>query len=277
MIFRSGAGFIYKSHARTSDLAVAIGDTTPADDKPAEKVWSLPTPTRFANPNSKAAIIATGVDASRRLLLVHNPSQDCRGTLALAVSADDGASWSEGPAIEEEPVGSIVAHCAPTLAEMGDGVRIGYTTLGQGIRVATLMQAFQDMATFAGVSLGRYTMEGTDDELIAWVQPQASARQAAAIVDTVAAVTGDGHGDEKDVKSDAQTAPAIETEYEHAMAEYNEERNRITSDDDFKTMLQTERQRLGGLSMKVDEFLRGFQEEQAELIEECGRYGIDCD
>ena len=67
----------------------------------------------------------------------------------MAISDDDGASWREGPLLEQcgDKKGSpSQEECTyPCIVEMGEGLRVGYTVSGQGLKLASLMHAFQEM------------------------------------------------------------------------------------------------------------------------------------
>jgi predicted neuraminidase len=64
------------------------------------RTWTPPVPTRLPNPNS-------GIDAVRlvdgRIALVYNPSRTERTPLALALSEDNGLTWSHQRLLESEP------------------------------------------------------------------------------------------------------------------------------------------------------------------------------
>lgn len=60
--------------------------------------WTASQPTDLPNPNSGIEVLKTAAGA---LLLVYNPLTEGRHALAVAVSRDDGASWSEPLVIDE--------------------------------------------------------------------------------------------------------------------------------------------------------------------------------
>ena len=90
--------------------------------------WSPAHPTSLPNPNA-------GIDVVRlrdgRLILVYNHTREGRTPIDLAVSSDDGASWSD-PVILEGGPGE---YSYPAVIQTADGLlHITYTWNRQRIR-----------------------------------------------------------------------------------------------------------------------------------------------
>ena len=83
--------------------------------------WTASQPTPLPNPNSGIDLLKL---RSGRLLLVYNPTPEGRERLALAVSEDEGASWSK-PMLVEDGVGEF---SYPYVIQASDGrIHLLYT------------------------------------------------------------------------------------------------------------------------------------------------------
>lgn len=107
-----------------SSRAIMISRTSDAG-----KHWSAPQATGLPNPDS-------GLDALRltdgRLLLAFNDSTKSRDNLRLAISSDNGASWTRIATVAEESGGEF---SYPFLLQSADGrVHLVYTWMRRGIK-----------------------------------------------------------------------------------------------------------------------------------------------
>ncbi|CAB1369233.1 sialidase family protein [Denitratisoma oestradiolicum] len=85
--------------------------------------WSTVTATELPNPNAGIALLRL---ADGRLLLAYNPQPSDRNRLALALSADQGQSWSLPRLIEQGDAGDEFSY--PALAQDDSGmVHLAYT------------------------------------------------------------------------------------------------------------------------------------------------------
>ena len=83
--------------------------------------WTASQPTPLPNPNSGIDLVKLG---SGRLVLVYNPTAEGREQLALALSEDEGASWS-APILLEDRVGEF---SYPYVIQASDGrIHLLYT------------------------------------------------------------------------------------------------------------------------------------------------------
>lgn len=101
------------------------------------KTWSAPQPTGLPNPDA-------GIDALRlsdgRLLLAYNDSKNRRDNLCLAISSDNGTSWTRAARVEDEPGGEF---SYPYLLQSADGrVHLVYTWQRKGIKHAEFSVAW---------------------------------------------------------------------------------------------------------------------------------------
>lgn len=105
----------------------------------AGRTWSAPQSTGLPNPDA-------GVDALRlfdgRLLLAFNDSTKRRDNLALAISKDNGHSWTRAVTVAAEPGGEF---SYPFLLQSADGrVHLVYTWQRKGIRHLAFSPAWLD-------------------------------------------------------------------------------------------------------------------------------------
>jgi len=103
--------------------------------------WSEPGHSNLPNPDS-------AVDALRlrdgRVLLVYNDAEHGRETLRLAISKDDGHSWSPGPVLEHE---ALKEFSYPSMIEDATGkIHVTYTWKRQRIKHVEFNLAWLDQA-----------------------------------------------------------------------------------------------------------------------------------
>ncbi len=101
--------------------------------------WSPPQSTGLSNPDA-------GLDALRlsdgRLLLAYNDSKNRRDNLCLAISSDNGNSWTRAAKVEDEPGGEF---SYPYLLQSTDGrVHLVYTWQRKGIKHLEFSLAWLD-------------------------------------------------------------------------------------------------------------------------------------
>ena len=84
--------------------------------------WSLAVPTALPNPNSSLEVLAL---RDGRWVMVYNDSEEDRHTLALAMSDDEGRSWTGFRRLEDQPGGQF--HY-PSIIQTRDGrIQVTYT------------------------------------------------------------------------------------------------------------------------------------------------------
>lgn len=148
MVFRSRAGFVYA--ATSADVGHTWTDAAPLGHPP------LP------NPNAKVDLLTVNLNPGSAgrpdtaLVLVFNDQKrrersmptchKCRTMLRLAVSRDEGRTWTRAATVEDEVHSSLRIHY-PTLAQVGCDLLVAYTRFWklhvpagglelQGVRVA---------------------------------------------------------------------------------------------------------------------------------------------
>jgi predicted neuraminidase len=100
------------------------------------RTWSAAIDTDLRNPSSAIELLKL---ESGRLLLGFNDSQETRTPLCLALSCDDGKSWSHRRVIEDAPG----RFSYPTLTQSGDGhIHVSYTFRRTNIKHVEVNEAW---------------------------------------------------------------------------------------------------------------------------------------
>lgn len=98
--------------------------------------WSRPIDTNFANPDSPAAMLRL---AGGNLALIFNDSRTERSPLSVAISPDEGLTWSAGKVI----VDGDLKYSYPAAAQTPDGlIHIVYSHNRETIRHVTINEAW---------------------------------------------------------------------------------------------------------------------------------------
>lgn len=101
------------------------------------RTWTQATSTGLPNPNSRIDLLKL---ANGKLVLAYNPSVNGRSVLRLALSDDNGKTWSEGSDVESE-VGAEFSY--PYLIQTGDGmIHLSYTHRRASMRHVAFSEAF---------------------------------------------------------------------------------------------------------------------------------------
>jgi predicted neuraminidase len=113
-------------------MRTAAGRVARADSKDGGRTWSPAYLTDLPNNNSGIDLLALD---DGRLALVYNPvgkNWGPRTPLNLALSQDNGATWQDVAAFEDEPEGEF---SYPAIVETSTGLAVSYTWKRQRIRV----------------------------------------------------------------------------------------------------------------------------------------------
>lgn len=106
--------------------------------------WSIATDSGLPNPGSSLEVITL---RDGRWALVSNDTENGRHRLSLALSSDEGETWTEARALESAPPGSA-SYSYPSLIQTGDGrLHLTYSYAGpdgESIRHASLDAAWID-------------------------------------------------------------------------------------------------------------------------------------
>jgi predicted neuraminidase len=127
MMFRTSTGSLYRSWSYNSGLA-----------------WTVPAPSGLPNPNSKTFMMT---DSSHNQIIAYNPTTKGRNPLALAISTDDGMSFSEFANLD--PGETTLALEYPTTAQVGGIIFTAFSANHYtGIKLAkTAMPDMQEAVT----------------------------------------------------------------------------------------------------------------------------------
>jgi predicted neuraminidase len=107
-----------------------------SESRDSGRTWSEAADTDLKNPSSAIELLRL---KSGRLLLGFNDSQESRTPLCLALSEDDGKSWSHMRAIEDAPG----RFSYPTLTQSADGhIHVSYTFRRQSIKHVEVNEAW---------------------------------------------------------------------------------------------------------------------------------------
>lgn len=113
-------------------MRTAAGRVARTDSTDSGRTWSPAYLTDLPNNNSGVDLLALD---EGRLALVYNPvgkNWGPRSPLSLALSSDNGTTWEDAAAFEDEPAGEF---SYPAIVKTSAGVAVSYTWKRQRIRV----------------------------------------------------------------------------------------------------------------------------------------------